>query len=171
MGEGRTDRPNDRPERLTVAQCADRLGISEDAVRSRIKRGTLRTEKVSGVVHVLLGADRPKTDEPTDQGNQPATDYRDELIAELRDRVRSLEEANRENRRIIMQQAQTLAAIEAPPQMPQEAQEAAEAPQSASEGADRGEEEGAAEPTEAQGVFPDTGADDRRPWWRKIFGG
>lgn len=47
-------------------------------------------------------------------------------------------------------------------------QEPTESPESASEGADRGED--AEEPTEAQGVSPDTVAEDRRPWWRRLFG-
>ena len=100
MGEGRNDRHTTN-DRLTVAQAADRLGISEDAVRSRIKRGTLRAVRESGVVVVLLDADRPTTGEATDQPPDSPTDTRDELIEELRDRVRHLEEANRENRRII----------------------------------------------------------------------
>jgi excisionase family DNA binding protein len=51
------DRPTpDEPpgRRLTVAQAADVLGISDDAVRSRIKRGTLRAVRESGRVFVVL---------------------------------------------------------------------------------------------------------------------
>ena len=48
------------------------------------------------------------------------------LIAELQDRVRSLEESNRENRRIIAALTQRIPAIEAPAETP-------EAPESATD--------------------------------------
>ena len=43
VGEGHTAEPEANHERLTVPQAAAALGITEGAVRSRIKRGTLRT--------------------------------------------------------------------------------------------------------------------------------
>ena len=58
MGDGRTDEPRDEPQadqRLIVAQAADALDITEGAVRSRIKRGTLPTVKEGGTVYVVLG--------------------------------------------------------------------------------------------------------------------
>lgn len=124
MGERPTDEPPN--DRLTVAQTAGRLGISEDAVRSRIKRGTLRAERDSGAVIVLLYADQPTTSEATDQPTEGPTDARDALIEEMRDRVRSLEESNRENRRIIAGLVQRIPELEAPPQNAQEAQDVAE---------------------------------------------
>src|SRR3712207_7644311 len=41
-------------DRLTVADAARLLGLSAEAVRMRIKRGTLASEKVGGTVYVLL---------------------------------------------------------------------------------------------------------------------
>jgi Mg2+ and Co2+ transporter CorA len=86
---------NSDQRRLTVHDAARQLGISEDAVRMRIKRGTLSADKEGGRLYVLLDT-------------EPTTDRTDELIEELRGRVSSLEhqlgqerEANRENRRII----------------------------------------------------------------------
>jgi hypothetical protein len=80
-----------------VHEAARRLRISEDAVRMRVKRGTLEAEREGKRLYVLLRPD--PTTEPTDRT--------DELIAELRERVRSLEDqlgqerhANKENRRI-----------------------------------------------------------------------
>jgi hypothetical protein len=40
-----------------VAEAADALGISAEAVRMRVRRGTLRSEHVEGTVYVLLDAD------------------------------------------------------------------------------------------------------------------
>lgn len=84
-------------KRYTVRDAADRLGISESAVRNRLSRGTLESIRVEGATYVVLEdvtSDIPPTD--------ATTDHRDELIEELRDRVRSLEEANRENRRLLL---------------------------------------------------------------------
>jgi hypothetical protein len=123
--------------RVTVRDAATYLGISESAVRNRLSRGTLESVREGGVTYVLLEGVTSGTDDipPTDA----PTDYRDELITVLREQLEAEREANRENRRIIMQQAQNLAAIEAPPQS---APEPPESPESASEGADRGERPG-----------------------------
>ena len=159
MGEDRkTDRierdPTENQQRLTVHDAARRLGVSEDAVRMRIKRGTLSSDKEGGRLYVLLDA------EPT---AEPTTDRTDELIEELRGRVQSLEDqlgqerdANRENRRIIAALTSRIPAIEAPP-------EARESPQSVE---DKPEERAEHRPgtSEAQ-----EGA--QRPWWRRVFGG
>lgn len=188
MGERTTGEPPPY-NRLTVAQAADQLGITEGAVRSRIKRGTITTERVGGAVYVVLGGvkhDEPSANQPPNIGeptDEPRPDVAQRLIdsyeARIEDkdaRIESLErqlrdetEARRRADHIIAALTERIPELEAPPQTPQEAQEAAEAPQSASEGAaDRGEAAG--ESTEAQGVFPDTGADERRPWWRRLLG-
>jgi hypothetical protein len=67
VGEDRTGEPQANHERLTVAQAAAALGITEGAVRSRIKRGTLATAKEGGNVFVLLG-------DGTSQANQTPSD-------------------------------------------------------------------------------------------------
>ncbi len=133
--------------RVTVRDAATYLDISEGAVRNRLSRGTLEGVKADGVTYVVLEDVTTDTDDipPT---HEP-TDYRDELIAELRDRVRSLEEANRENRRLLLLALQ---------------ERQIEAPESSSEGADRGESwETRAEPQSMD-------ARERVPWWRKLFG-
>ena len=137
MDEGRTGEPRAN-QRLTVAQAAARLGITEGAVRSRIKRGTLPTVKEGGAVFVLLGGgtsqanQSPHNGRPTDQPG---------LVEELRDRVASLErqlerhgdETERLHQIIVglaqanAEQARTIRAIEAP------ASEAAEEPPEAPE--------------------------------------
>jgi hypothetical protein len=153
VGEDRT--PPQR--RTTVAQAAEVLGISAEAVRGRIRRGTLPVEREGGSVYVLLDeqlGDRTTADQPRTTGDRP-DDRTDLLIAELQDRVRSLEEANRENRRIIAALTSRIPAIEAPP-------EARESPETAEEQQGRGQPR------------PDTpGAQEAtqpRPWWRRMFG-
>jgi hypothetical protein len=151
----RTERdPTANQQRLTVHDAARKLGISEDAVRMRIKRGTLSSDKEGGRLYVLLDA------EPT---TEPTTDRTDELIEELRGRVQSLEDqlgqerdANRENRRIIAALTSRIPAIEAPP-------EARESPQTVEEEPER------AGPRPATGEAQE--GTERRPWWRRVFGG
>jgi hypothetical protein len=152
VGEDRTPPQH----RTTVAEAAEILGISAEAVRGRIRRGTLPVERESGTVYVLLdhpSGDRTTADQPRTTDDQP-DDRTDLLIAELQDRVRSLEEANRENRRIIAALTSRIPAIEAP-------QEATETPETV-----EGEPE-RAEPRPATGGAQE-GA--RRPWWRRVLG-
>jgi hypothetical protein len=147
---------DDRPlteRRTTVAEAAEILGISAEAVRGRIRRGTLPVERDGGTVYVLLEGDdhaRTTTDQPRTTADQPG-DRTDLLIAELQDRVRSLEEANRENRRLLA------AALERIPPQLEAPLESAESPETATDGeADPrpgGVQEGA-----------------QRPWWRRWFG-
>jgi hypothetical protein len=98
VGSERGNQPRIQ-RRLTVRDAAIRLGISEDAVRSRCKRGTLEVEREGRRVYVLLSED------PT---TMPATDRTLDRMDELRARIEFLEgqlaaerEANRENKRII----------------------------------------------------------------------
>lgn len=61
---------------LSIAAAADRLGISENAVRQRIKRGTLEAVKVDGVWQVSLAvlADHEADHEPA-SGRDHETGY------------------------------------------------------------------------------------------------
>ncbi len=169
MGEDRTEGAQQANQRLTVAQAAARLGITEGAVRSRIKRGTLPTTREGGAVFVLLGGgtsqanQSPYRDKPTDQ--QPG------LVEELRDRVasleRQLERHGDETERLHQiigrltqtnaEQARAIGAIEAP---------AAEGP---TEDAETVEE--APEGTSPRSAAGDAQEAAQRPWWRRMFGG
>ena len=143
------DRSQTSRQRVTVAQAAEILGVSVEAVRGRIKRGTLEHERHSGTVYVLLPADQmptgrqPGDDQTTDR---PRSDG-DALISEMRDRIESLEhqleqerQANSEHRRLLA------AALERiPPQLeaPQETRESSESPGPTDEGGEIWEELGA----------------------------
>ena len=156
MGEdpGRNTR-----RRLSVSEAADALGVTVDAVRSRIKRKTIAHERAGGRVYVLLGADqgRPGHDQPTDQGGGSfaAEGRTAELISTLQEQLQAERQAHAEARRIIAGLVERIPAIEAP-------QEAADASETAREEPER------AEPR------PDTpGAQEgvqRRSWWRRMFG-
>src|SRR5215212_10367843 len=81
MSPGETRHVNDTvndmssPLRATVEEAAKILGTSENAVRKRIERGTLPSEKVDGVRYVLLlDTDMPQhaADSATDMSHDLA---------------------------------------------------------------------------------------------------
>jgi hypothetical protein len=89
------------------------MDVNKDAVRMRVKRGTLRSEKEEdGRVYVWMNV-IPDGDPNAVHPQREVEPYR-ELIEELRDRVRSLEDANRENRRIIAALTQRIPELEPP---------------------------------------------------------
>jgi TolA-binding protein len=157
VGEDRTGQPGPTNQRVTVPEAAELLGITAEAVRMRIKRGTLRSERQAGRVFVLLGQGQP-TEQPSDRPDEPNA-----LISQMQGRIDSLErqleeaaERDRENRRIIVALTSRIPAIEAPSETP-EAAEAAEEQQG------RGEAHSDA-PSAQEGA-------QQRPWWRRILGG
>ncbi len=155
--------------RYTVPEAAEALGVTVDAIRSRIKRHTITHVREDGRVYVLLSGDQGVTshgqgdDQGTahhaDQPPQTGPDHRDELLEELRDRVRALEDANRENRRIIAGLVQRIPELGVAPEPRDEPETAPETSEGASLHPDTvSAQEGAQEP-------------ERRPWWVRWFGG
>jgi hypothetical protein len=94
-------------QRLSVAEAADALGITVDAVRSRLKRGTIDHERKGGRVYVLLGADEARpghnqdTDQVSDQGARESEDRTAELITTLREQLQAERQAHAEARRLL----------------------------------------------------------------------
>jgi len=72
-------------ERLTIQEAAHRLGVSESAVRKRIKRGTLQREKTEdGRALVYMEPSVPGVEEVR-------TPEREALISEMQQRLALLE--------------------------------------------------------------------------------
>jgi chromosome segregation ATPase len=142
-----------------VTEAADALGVTVDAIRSRVKRGTIAHVREGGRVYVLLGADqdRPGHDQGTGRPGESGA-----LISQMQDRIDSLErqleqanERDRENRRIIAALTSRIPELEAA----SEERESSETVEAASDSAEpRSDAPGAQE-----------GA--QRPWWRRMFGG
>ena len=158
--------------RLTVAQAADALGVTVDAIRSRIKRGTIAHIREGERVYVLLGDDQGTTspDQGSDQGSDQYAghrdhdghhrhehaggdhhDHRDELVEELRNRVRYLEEESRRKDHLLAAALERIPALEAP----RDASETATA------------EPDREEPRPANGGAQE--AAQHRSWWRRVF--
>jgi DNA-binding transcriptional MerR regulator len=152
-------------ERMSVAEAARRLGVSPEAIRKRIKRGTIdHDQDPGGLTYVYVEVDNPVGNPSGDAvGNPDSAALISQMQARIDSLERQIEEANERDRRkdhIIMQQAQSLAAINAP----QEAQEATESPESVSEGGDGGE----AWETRTEPQSMD--ARERVSWWRRLLG-
>jgi hypothetical protein len=133
MGE---DQSQTGRRRFTVAEASEFLGITVEAVRGRIKRGTLDHERTDKGVFVILDTDqpiyrtRPDTDQTTDrlQSDSAALiSAKDETIAALRDQLEAERQAHAEARRIIAGLVERIPALQAP----SEARESPETPSDA----------------------------------------
>jgi hypothetical protein len=144
---------DDEAKHYTVSEAARVLGITEAAVRARINRGKLESEKVDNTVYVRLDSDATLVN----AGDQTA------LVEALRDQVSMLKQqlnteqaASGELRRIIAALTSRIPELEAPRQEPPEAPT-----------------EGTEQPVRVQSqaaVGRQAQEDAERPWWRRIFG-
>jgi hypothetical protein len=150
-----SDKPSNH--RVTVKEAAELLGVSEHAIRQRIRRNTLESDKdADGRVYVLLDVDNELSGETSGKASDEQSDVNPvQMLREqnqiLREQLDEAHAANRENRRIIAALTQRIPAIE-------EAPEPRESPVSASNDAGNGS------PPENQGRVPE------RSWWRRFFG-
>jgi hypothetical protein len=162
----------DSLERLTTAQAASRLGISEAGVRKRLQRGQMPHERdETGRLWVYLDTSETAGQKSRDRDratrDSPAPGA---LMSQMQARIdsleRQLEQANErdsENRRIIAALTQRIPEIEASRQ--QDAQAPPEplgAPESVAD-----EQQGRGPVTDAGGAHEGT----ELPWWRRMFGG
>ena len=156
-------------DRVNVAEAAQRLRVSQDAIYKRIKRGTIpwdKDDEGKTVVYVKpltesTDATQSSTDAPTD-GRTTSTDEPPPLstdastgvlLDELRDRVSFLEEELRRKDTILMSLVQRIPELEPPGEGSPEPREG---PQATSEERRNGE------------APPDM---ERRSWLHRFFFG
>jgi hypothetical protein len=157
--DGRQDRPQDVLDRLTVSQAAGRLGVTQDAVRKRIARETIRHDKdPDGRIFVYLDDferesetvqdnDQKQESEKTQDGGQ------DKYTHSLEDQVDWLRGEVERKDTIIMSLTQRIPELEAP-SGPRDAPETVSEHRSST-------------PTPRDQDEPQ----ERRSWWRRIFEG
>ena len=190
--------PTEPPtRRVTVAEAARLLGTSAEAVRMRVKRGSLRSTKIKNTVYVLLSPEQTRPNQGQTRGgigsaaNQTSeqttnqTDDRTVLIESLRSQVEFLQEELKrreevhveENRRkdtIIAQLTQRIPELEPPKEARQEPREghvtASESPTASSREWPRGHDEGETYGTSAQEAEDSLQRRSERSWWRRFFG-
>jgi hypothetical protein len=107
-------------ERVTVQQAAARLGVTESAVRKRVRKGDLHSEKVlegnRERLYVFLDPDAEPFPEP----------FREKYMRSLEDRVKTLEDEVMRQQAIILSMSQSLRALTGAPESPQSVEEAQE---------------------------------------------
>ena len=137
------------------------MGVTVDAVRGRIRRGTLDSERESGTVYVWVDLSEVHHPGPSDTSRGPSFDQ-SELVGELRGRVEDLREqlqaerqAHGEARRLLAAALERIPAIEAPSEPRESSQTVEEVPDRA----------------EPQSGAPGAREGAQRPWWRRMFGG
>ena len=191
-----SEMPTEHPtQRVTVAEAARLLGTSAEAVRMRVKRGSLRSTKIKNTVYVLLSSEqtRPNQDQTRGVGSAAAnqtsdqttnqTDDRTVLLESLRSQVEFLQEELKrreevhveENRRkdtIIAQLTQRILELEPAKEATQEPREghvtASESPTASREEWSLGHDEGETYGTSAQEA--EDSLQRRSSWWRRFFG-
>lgn len=155
--------------RLTIPDAASVLGLTSEAVRGRVKRGTLPSERdAGGTVYVLLEADRP-TDDRAATDHQPTVDPprdQSELVEALRSEVEYLRGQLDQEREAGRRKDHLLAAaLERMPELGAgehgEERSQGPPPPMSSEGVEESGEATTAPKESSQ----------RRSWWRRIFGG
>ena len=158
--DGQQDRPQDVLDRLTVAQAADRLGVTQDAVRKRIARGTIRHEKdYEGRILVYLNtfesASKTDQDNAQDAESKTVSDAdQDKYTRSLEDQVDFLRRELERKDTIIMSLTQRIPELEASP-------EPREGHVRASEAADKSTTTPLPEQQEPS---------PRLSWWQRFFG-
>jgi hypothetical protein len=189
-GEMTTEPPT---QRVTVAEAARLLGTSAEAVRMRVKRGSLRSTKIKNTVYVLLSPEQTRPNQDQTSGsigsaaNQTSdqttneTDDRTLLLDSLRSQVEFLQEELKrreevhveENRRkdtIIAQLTQRIPELEPPKEATQEPRESRETP---SESPTTSREWPLGHEGETYGTSAQEAEDSlqgRPSWWRRFFG-
>ena len=162
MGEDHGD-GRDR-QRLTVPEAATVLEVTVDAVRGRVRRGTIDHERdetgkvyvwvdVSGAPGGAASRRPPPGPSTTVEGPSPPP-AQSELVEVLKAQLEAEREANRENRRIIAALTQRIPQLE-----PGTLRDERDARETVSED-DGGTETPAG----------DTGEPRRSSWWRRFFG-
>jgi hypothetical protein len=142
------------PERVTVPEAAHILNISEGAVRMRLNRGTLQSERDdNGRVMVLLH--RENTERHEGEMTSLVESLQDQ-VGYLREQLDRERDASAELRRIVAGLVQRVPELEP-------AREPRESPVSAAEDEGRGQV-----PPEQEKPFTEE-EPSQRSWWRRLF--
>jgi hypothetical protein len=155
---------------VDVGEAARELGISTDAVRKRIARGSLESDRPDGNVLVWLD------DGGTEAGREAQVD-REALVEVLSEQVAYLKvqldvrtEELKEHRRIIAALTQRIPELEAPHEPPGGPQSVVGEPERVEpRPATRSTQEGYERPRDTA-EYPVRGS-LTRPWWRRVLGG
>jgi excisionase family DNA binding protein len=166
VGEDHTrDRPGDTLDRITTAEAARRLGITEGAVRKRAQRGKIPHERdEDGRLWVWLSPGETRRDSPRDRPRPSRDSSQDDssamLVSELRDRVDFLQRELERKDAILLNMTEAIRAISPPAHETETPSETTGAPETPA----------APGPSGSTPPEPERGT-ERRSWWRRLFEG
>jgi excisionase family DNA binding protein len=146
--------------RVPVEEAAKLLSVSVDAIRKRIERGTLQSEKVDGTRFVFVNT-KVRTHQDHDMTPHQDSDMTESLVASMQDQIDTLkqelddwkEEARRKDA-ILLTLAQRVPELEPAREAPPEA---TGEPVSHTDNGSNGD------------VPPEQ--EERRSWWRRLLEG
>src|ERR687889_1416463 len=130
--DGEQGSTQDVLDRLTVAQAADRLGITQDAVRKRIARWTIRHDKDhEGRIFVYLDTfereSKTNQDNDQDRASETVSDVdQDKYTRSLEDQIEFLRQELERKDAIIMSLTHRIPELEAPKEASSEPRESPE---------------------------------------------
>jgi excisionase family DNA binding protein len=155
-------------QRLTVQEAAEVLGTSVDAVRMRVRRGSLDSARGDdGRVYVWVNVDESETKHEPNGESTALVSAKDETIRVLTEQLQAERQAHAEARRLLA------AALERIPPQLEAPQEPSGGPESAVVGQEGAQPRSSTtrpeEPADALGG-PRSGT-ARGSWWRRMFGG
>jgi len=128
---------------VTLREAADILGLSKEAVRKRVIRGTLRSD---------TGGDGRRYVYLDDGGDEAPTHEGDALISEMRSRIQFLEDELQRKDAILLNMTEAMKALSPPAQ--EAPSEASQSPETADE------QQGRKEPRP-------TTVESQEPVWRR----
>lgn len=146
---------------MTLREASEELGVSVEAVRKRVKRGSLRSDKdPDGRVYVYLDAGGAAYHPQAEvEGSELVEELRRQN-AYLREQLDIRTEELREHRRLLAGLIERVPELEAPREPPEAPEPVQEGPGGAEpRSSTAGAQEGVQRPQE------------RLSWWRRMFGG
>ena len=112
-------------DKVTVAEAAERLKVSQGAIRQRIHRGTLEHERdKQGRVYVYISPDDTEDDDVNYGVNDALVEELKARIAFLGSELEGCKEENRRKDHLLAAALERIPAIEAPQETPSEARDA-----------------------------------------------
>jgi hypothetical protein len=135
------------------------LGVTQDAIRKRVKRGYIAYEKdAEGRLYVWVDPAETAKETSSETSSETSRDAEDEpvlrdYVETLKERIRHLEDESRRKDHLLAAALERIPAIEAPPDTP--ALDAPGRPQTSSEGDGRGTGQQA------------RGEQEKSSWWRR----
>jgi excisionase family DNA binding protein len=143
-------------ERLTVSDAAKLLNVTPEAVRQRIRRGTIEHERTQDGRYYVFLSPKEDVEDHVENGTNPDQQLRSDYIETLKRELEARNQELSEMRRLVAGALERIPAIEAP------AETSSEAPRSPSSDLQ--------DDTNIRTSAEQEKPSESRSWWRWFFG-